>query len=371
MLFSKPESLDTELAEDFFSDFQDAHARCEANLISLEHAPNNLELIRELFRSVHTIKGNLIYIGLKHLCPLLQSVEDILEELRSGHITYDDLMSDVILLAMDITKRLVEEEILDQQSSYSVNEFDKICHAIHKISTAKENYRPTLIHEALQLLEGTALDKPDQPANDVAVYYKHVPDFLSRYGVNDHPDLQLMINLAPALEARSPYWMGRTEQIARLALAMNDYVNVIVDPNQLAMAAYSHDIGMAFLPLDLLHKKHPYSNEEHRLVRGHIRFSSEPLQRLGWEEACEMVVQHHEHCSGGGYPLGLTDDQICDGAKIIAIADAFHACRYGRPHHKEFKRPLIRAVLEINRHAGSQFSQFWVDAFNQVANRPN
>jgi HD-GYP domain-containing protein (c-di-GMP phosphodiesterase class II) len=87
----------------------------------------------------------------------------------------------------------------------------------------------------------------------------------------------------------------------------------------------------------------------------------------GWEEAAEIVLQHHEHCNGGGYPKGLEENEICAGAKILAIADTFDACRYARAYRTELKRPLIRAILEINRQADVQFSRQWVDTFNLVA----
>src|SRR3569832_1843291 len=38
-----------------------------------------------------------------------------------------------------------------------------------------------------------------------------------------------------------------------------------------------------------------------------------------------MVAQHHERMDGSGYPLGLKDEGICRGARIIALADVYHA----------------------------------------------
>ena len=66
----------------------------------------------------------------------------------------------------------------------------------------------------------------------------------------------------------------------------------------------------------------------------------------GWGAAAEMVAQHHEMPDGRGYQEGITAPAICDGAKILAIVDAFesvmlkHASR-GR------NRSVLRAVAEL------------------------
>ena len=106
--------VDDELISDFYQDFRYAYDRCEQSLLALEKDPVNVELTRDLFRAVHTIKGNLIYIGLKDLSPLLQSVEDVLEELRQGQIDYTDQLSDVVLLAMDLTNTLIQEKLFQE-----------------------------------------------------------------------------------------------------------------------------------------------------------------------------------------------------------------------------------------------------------------
>ncbi|WP_394392914.1 HD-GYP domain-containing protein [Shewanella woodyi] len=83
-------------------------------------------------------------------------------------------------------------------------------------------------------------------------------------------------------------------------------------------------------------------------------------------EAAQIVLQHHEQVDGAGYPNHLTGDKICDGAKIIAIADTFDARSHERAHHTLLKRPLVRTMNEINNFSGTQFDPYWVEIFNQV-----
>ena len=68
---------------------------------------------------------------------------------------------------------------------------------------------------------------------------------------------------------------------------------------------------------------------------------------------------------GSGYPQGIKNEDICDGAKMIAIADTFEAMTNSHAH-RQYKRPVMRAILEINSNAGAQFDAKWVDYFTQV-----
>ncbi len=367
MRVASNDEIEHDLLEDFFYDFTEKYQHCEDVLIQLERTPNDIEKTRDLFRSVHTIKGNLIYIGLKDLSPLLQSVEDLLEGVRSGSIAYDDSLSDVVLLAMDKTKLLIDENIHHHACDISQQDFDSICVSIRDIASATPQTRPDAIIYALSQLDPQAslpspVHIPQKTPND---------DFLlemTSMGISICEDLRFINGLIVPLEDRSQYWQGNTYRVAQLAIRMNQQANQLVTPNQLLMAALIHDIAMPFLPIELLHKKASFGDAERDHMRAHVSHSVHLLKSMGgWEEAAEIVLQHHERCDGSGYPSALTRTQICAGAKILAIADTFNACRYARAYRTEQKRPLIRAILEINRQSGSQFDDSWVQVFNQVA----
>ena len=85
-----------------------------------------------------------------------------------------------------------------------------------------------------------------------------------------------------------------------------------------------------------------------------------------WDQASYIVLEHHEREDGLGYPAGLTGAHICPGAKILAIVDAFEARTHERAYSTNLKRPFVRAVLEINRCAGTHFDPNWVNVFNEV-----
>lgn len=369
MLVNSHADISSEMSDDFFYDFNLSYQRCEQILIELESTPDDHALTGDLFRSVHTIKGNLIYIGLKELTPLLQGVEDILELLRSGRFYYDELLSDLILLAMDKTKLLVDENLFGAESEISSEKFDDICNAICAIAQVPRRERQRAMYQAIALLDpSTQLHPPTQSASQWQQQVDEFMAFLVSQGLQSNQDLSFVSQLIPAVEERSSYWNGRSFRICRLGLLMNQYARNPVDPYQLTMAALMHDITMAFLPVPLLHKEQPFNATDKKRMQSHVRTAHDLISKMSnWEEACEIVLHHHERCDGSGYPKGLPGSEISPGAKILAIADTFDACCYARAYKTDQKRPLIRAVLEINQQSGSQFDSAWVEIFNQIA----
>jgi len=103
---------------------------------------------------------------------------------------------------------------------------------------------------------------------------------------------------------------------------------------------------------------------ERSQLEQHPFLGFELISRMqNWQETSMMIAQHHEREDGLGYPNQLRGEDICKGAKIIAILDAFFAMikpRADRPR----RRSIMRAVAEINACVGTQFSPFWVNHFN-------
>ena len=51
-----------------------------------------------------------------------------------------------------------------------------------------------------------------------------------------------------------------------------------------------------------------------------------------FEKLSEIIRQHHERIDGSGYPDKIKGDNICIGAKVIAIADSYDAMTSDRPY---------------------------------------
>jgi HD-GYP domain-containing protein (c-di-GMP phosphodiesterase class II) len=76
--------------------------------------------------------------------------------------------------------------------------------------------------------------------------------------------------------------------------------------------------------------------------------------------AAELVVACHEHWDGGGYPLGLREQEIPLGARVILACDAFDAMTTDRCYRRAMSRG--DAIAELRRCSGSHFDPGVVDA---------
>lgn len=362
MATPRPADLSSDLLDDFRLDTAEQLPRCEQLLIELERHPQDNGLLRELFRLVHTLKGNLGYVELHQLLPLPQAMEDVLARLREGELDFDSLLGDILLLSLDHLRSLIDEALGGAPAQFEPRAFHSLCQALQALAAAPAARQTEIRRTLLQHLDpATRLQPVELPGQS------HSHRLLAEFGIQTDADLLFFSELMEAGEHRSQYWHGRGQRLLGLALSMNDVAGSPVEPAQLAAAVCLHDLGMAFLPLDLLHKKEQLSREERRQMQAHPRLAFELLKRMpAWASAGEIILQHQEHVDGSGYPKGLREGEIHPGALILNIADTFDARTHERAHQTLSKRPRLRAILEINNLAGTQFNPHWVEVFNRT-----
>ena len=364
-----PEELEDDILTDLMEEINELYEASEQTLIELELRPEDNELQRALFRSIHTIKGDLGLVNFSPLIPLLQHVEDLLDFLRKGQVEYTSTMSDLVLLTMDRVKAFVESVMANGKAEYDARLHEQLVLAIDRVKPDNHKEHERLLTDAVLLLN-PALDVRENDAGEPEVVK---PPTLATTALpkdmssEKKLDILFFRDLMQTIEHRSNYWAGRGDRIAKLALYINELAGSPIEEDQLAVACYVHDFGMAFMPLKLLHKSEPLTDIEFNLMRSHVYKSSRLLEHLDqWDLARKIVMQHHERADGTGYPLGLKEDDICDGAKLLAILDTYDAMTHSRAHNKENQLSKKQAVIQINRSAKGQFSMKWVRLFNQA-----
>ena len=100
-------------------------------------------------------------------------------------------------------------------------------------------------------------------------------------------------------------------------------------------------------------------------MRTHCMRGHEMLCRIPFlADASEIVLAHHEHFDGNGYPRGLRGSGIPFGARIFAVADSLDAITSNRPYHNA--QTFNAAREEIQTRSGAQFDPGVVEAFTKV-----
>lgn len=97
-----------EIIEDFKVEAGELIDSLDQDLLSLEQTPDNLELLNQIFRPVHTIKGNASFLGFDKLTRFTHQLENLLDQLRSGDKQATPDIIDVILTSVDLMKTLMQ-----------------------------------------------------------------------------------------------------------------------------------------------------------------------------------------------------------------------------------------------------------------------
>jgi HD-GYP domain-containing protein (c-di-GMP phosphodiesterase class II) len=140
--------------------------------------------------------------------------------------------------------------------------------------------------------------------------------------------------------------------------------------DQIVQAARIHDLGKMGIANELLFKPGALSAEEVANFRQHPVIGAEVVSRFPqYEVGKELIVSHHEHFDGRGYPHGLKGQAIPLGARIIAVADAFDAMTSTRPYRHALSQAA--ALGELDRCSGSQFDPQVVDAARRALPLPD
>jgi two-component system chemotaxis sensor kinase CheA len=90
-----------ELTREFLIESQEGLDRMERCLTDLEERPQDTELLGEIFRSVHTIKGTTGFLGFKRLEKLAHTGENLLGLLRDGKLSANQPIISGLLKLMD------------------------------------------------------------------------------------------------------------------------------------------------------------------------------------------------------------------------------------------------------------------------------
>jgi putative nucleotidyltransferase with HDIG domain len=160
---------------------------------------------------------------------------------------------------------------------------------------------------------------------------------------------EVIRSLIKALEEKDTFTQGHSERVAKYAREIVRQLGLSSEQGDLVYrAGLLHDIGKIGLPDSLLHKKSKLSQEERNLIKKHEEISVAILKPIkAFKPLLPLIMHHHEHCDGTGYPYGLSGDMIPQGAQILAVADSYDAITSGRGY-KKAKTPA-EAINELER----------------------
>lgn len=209
--------------------------------------------------------------------------------------------------------------------------------------------------------------KPDDAANavneetivhDLNSLRELLTTTLERTRQNSLADFELLVSDAasanPVLAQRNQVVI---ELIDKLSIKMNFPKEVI---NTLKRASKLHDLFRAFIQDQSLSKDGPLDQYELAAIEDQP-FMLDELTRLFDFFADERVIllHHHEHYNGLGYPQRLKENEIPLGARFFSVIEAFVAMTNQSGQRDPL--PPETTITELIAKAGSQFDPMIID----------
>lgn len=364
--------IDPEIADDLIGSFNEHYDELQHTLNKLGKFADDMALINVVFRSLHSIKGNAAMAQVQPLVDFTHALEETVDAMRRNDFSPTEKICDLLLIGTDYLRDLHKFYLFGKP----YDGFDEQIFANRFIALAESTSTEVAEAAALQFYKEIypEFDTPDTTIethanlNDIDLTeHRNYIFCLGEHSDEQYNDLDYFRELSLQVDQQNVFWHGRTDKLVYLAIQLCRLsTDKPIDSTQLIAAIYMHDIGMAFLPYELVNKQAKLDENEFKNLQQHVKWGSQLLSRMPlWSEAAVIVEQHHEQENGSGYPNKLTSEALCEGAKIIAILDAFYAMTNLRSD-RDHRRSILRAISEINACTGTQFNGYWVDLFNQL-----
>jgi len=353
-------TLDKEVIGDFFSCFHEAVEEIEdcCHRLEVDQDPDD---IHDLFRSMHSLKGNCRMVFLDPLVEVCHKLEEIVSDIRDEKYSYNPIFGEFMLAEVSRIESLIE--VLINRGEADADELVILESYINEVKDCTETERAQVVDRILDNMAGAIEDssKSNTEGSRPSVSAETNPSLETNVS-----DLEFFYSLALKLDGLSLYKRERIAEVLKLCLKINTEMGNPVAADQLSAAVYLHDFAMALIPARILHKESNLQREEASIFYNHCHIGAELLRRMtGWNEAATMIEQHHERFDGNGFPQRIKGNNIHVGAMILAVVDTY---QYVINQHSDkiFRKTLLRAVTEINSNSEADFDPRVVEAFNLV-----
>ncbi len=167
--------------------------------------------------------------------------------------------------------------------------------------------------------------------------------------------------LVNAIDAKDKYTHGHSARVAEYSKKLAEMGGKSEKKcMEIYYAALLHDVGKIGIPVSIINKKGPLTEEEYETVKQHPVLGAQILEKISEYPFLSVGANyHHERYDGTGYPKGLMGDDIPELARIISVADAYDAMTSIRSYRDPIPQHKVRE--EIVKGKGSQFDPVYAN----------
>jgi putative nucleotidyltransferase with HDIG domain len=199
-------------------------------------------------------------------------------------------------------------------------------------------------------------------------------DLVRKYGVQVDPSrlvdkAEVVASLLVTLEARDPESGEHAKAVGAWCRRIAKAMGLAAEHQEFAeLCGTLHDVGKVSTPREIINKPGPLNEDEWADMHAHSRIGAKLLERIpSLKDVAPIVRSHHERWDGKGYPDHLLGADIPLMARIVAVADAFHAM--ASRHNYRDALPLNRTVDALVAGRGTQWDPAVIDIVLGIVGR--
>ncbi len=200
----------------------------------------------------------------------------------------------------------------------------------------------------------SALDKR-RIAIEIQRYFQDLGKKVDR---NQNESRQLFFGaietLVNTLESKDNYTNGHSHAVVETSMILGEKMKLSREEmDDLCWAAMLHDVGKIAVDPNILNKPSELTTTEYRHIMTHAIVGPNLVRPFVNDRIVDIISHHHDHYDGSGLDQTVMGKDIPLGARIIALADAYHAMISDRPYRRALSK--MDAMEEIQWCSGSQF----------------
>ena len=282
---------------------------------------------KQVFR--HSIYG---YLFLKNMSPVGPLAEAILYH-HLDYKDYNQVKSDALAYAglIHLADQIDIAVLLGLEGNrFEIIEEDKEAHFCPAYVDAFRRAGPARIEQSL--LSGS--------------WRKEVEASLFALNLSAEQAFAYLRMMVFSIDFRSEATVPHTISTTAISIELGKRLHLSEQELQLLyLGAFLHDVGKIAIPNEILESQGQLTFEEMQVMKLHVSFTREIVEGLVDERVCRIASRHHEKVNGGGYPDGLTGENLTLPEKIVAVADIASALAGRRSYKEAFSKAKTIGIL--------------------------
>lgn len=359
-------NIDLSLLPDFIVEAEEHLEEMEALLLRLMQQTDDLEVLNDIFRPIHTIKGGAQYIGLEKISQLAHRLEDLLDQLRDGSRASNDEIVETLITATDRIKLLVAELEANQSEDSPVDDL------LESISVWTEGRAGAEVPVATQVRAAPGVTEEEALPISVSAYgaeedkelydifeghlQEHFSEMVSvlnqiTAGGETSTLLEQSLNVLEQMRSSANY-MDYVDLVQRYQIWKNDLQNALMQAN----AGEVIQIDSLFANMQELAELFPVLKDVVLTVTGtvtpsqaeeKIDVSEEVAREFAERESTEEPAVFTEDEAAGDIELSLLPDFVIETDEHLDEMEALLLQLMQQPDNRNVLNDIFRPIHSI------------------------